>query len=213
LIGRRKIMPNLEVGDKVILGEGLELRLFKDSTASNPREMGDMLGIMATWHGRYKIGDVQPEQTPQEFEAWLKDPENHVVCYLPLYMYDHSTQSISTKSFIGRAQHAEWDSGQVGWIYTTWDKVKELGVLASQVEEQLEAEVEEYNQWNRGENWGWELIKIESCPRCHNTEEEQVAVEGGLFGKVSDYSLVDAVEAQYTLNSKQKAALVWATKG
>ncbi len=39
------------------------------------------------------------------------------VAILPLYLYDHSGISISTGSFVGRAHHAEWDSGQVGYIY------------------------------------------------------------------------------------------------
>lgn len=39
------------------------------------------------------------------------------VAVLPLYLYDHSGISMSTGSFVGRAQHAEWDSGQVGYIY------------------------------------------------------------------------------------------------
>ena len=39
------------------------------------------------------------------------------VAIQPLYLYDHSGISISTSCFVGRAQHAEWDSGQVGYIY------------------------------------------------------------------------------------------------
>lgn len=36
---------------------------------------------------------------------------------MPLYFYEHSGCSISTRSFVGRAHHAQWDSGQVGYIY------------------------------------------------------------------------------------------------
>ena len=39
------------------------------------------------------------------------------VAILPLIYYDHSSQSISTTSFVGRAPHADWDSSQVGFIY------------------------------------------------------------------------------------------------
>lgn len=39
------------------------------------------------------------------------------VAIQPLYLYDHSGISMSTSSFVGRARHAEWDSGQVGYIY------------------------------------------------------------------------------------------------
>jgi len=35
---------------------------------------------------------------------------------LPLNLYDHGGITMSVSSFLGRAQHAEWDSGQVGWI-------------------------------------------------------------------------------------------------
>ena len=43
--------------------------------------------------------------------------EREDIAILPLFLYDHSVQSISTASFIGRAQHAEWDSGQVGYLH------------------------------------------------------------------------------------------------
>nr|VUX18845.1 Uncharacterised protein [Faecalibacterium prausnitzii] len=43
--------------------------------------------------------------------------KEHIV--LPLYLYDHSTLAMSMESFVGRAVHAEWDSGQVGWIYVS----------------------------------------------------------------------------------------------
>lgn len=39
------------------------------------------------------------------------------VAVMPLHFYEHSGCSISTSSFVGRAHHAQWDSGQVGYIY------------------------------------------------------------------------------------------------
>ena len=50
------------------------------------------------------------------------------VAVLPLYLYDHSGLAMSCGSFVGRAQHAEWDSGQVGYIYM--DKETALRELA-----------------------------------------------------------------------------------
>lgn len=53
------------------------------------------------------------------------------VAIKPLFLYDHSVQSISTGSFVGRAQHAEWDSGPCGFIYMTKDEaIKELAAAA-----------------------------------------------------------------------------------
>lgn len=43
--------------------------------------------------------------------------EKNEYAILPLYLYDHSGLAMSTGSFLGRALHAEWDSGQVGFIY------------------------------------------------------------------------------------------------
>ena len=49
---------------------------------------------------------------------------------LPLYLYDHSGLAMSTESFSGRAPHAEWDSGQVGWIYVSKeDALKDVLVV------------------------------------------------------------------------------------
>lgn len=39
------------------------------------------------------------------------------VAIMPLFLYDHGGLTMSTSSFVGRAHHAEWDSGQVGYIY------------------------------------------------------------------------------------------------
>lgn len=39
-------------------------------------------------------------------------------------LYDHSVLRMSTSSFLGRAQHAEWDSGQVGWVYASHEDIK-----------------------------------------------------------------------------------------
>ena len=42
---------------------------------------------------------------------------------LPLYLYNHSILSISTTPFTGRAAHASWDSGQVGFVYVTYKEI------------------------------------------------------------------------------------------
>lgn len=47
------------------------------------------------------------------------------VAILPLFLYDHSGLAMSTGSFVGRAHHAEWDSGQVGYIYMDKDSAME----------------------------------------------------------------------------------------
>ncbi len=91
---------------------------------------------------------------------------------MPLFLYDHSIQSISTSTFTGRAQHAEWDSGQVGFVYTSFDAIKEnYGDISADTIEKakalLAAEVETYDLFLRGNCYGYELYedgaKTDSC--------------------------------------------------
>lgn len=90
-----------------------------------------------------------------------------------LFLYDHSIQSISMRSFVGRAQHAEWDSGQVGYVYVTHEDIKkEYGDVSTanieKAERLLESEVETYDHYIRGECYGFQLCnkkgeEIDSC--------------------------------------------------
>lgn len=94
------------------------------------------------------------------------------VVLLPLYLYDHTIQSMSTSSFLGRAQHAEWDSGQVGYIYASRDAIeKAYGAITkesvAQAEKALADEVDSFDCYLRGECYGFRLYEmgeeIDSC--------------------------------------------------
>lgn len=100
---------------------------------------------------------------------------------LPLNLYDHSGIAMSVSSFIGRAQHAEWDSGQVGWIYATpQDIQKEYGDLSTEsmekAENLLKSEVNTYNYYLTNQCYGFRLYK--------NGEEEDSC--WGFLGEFSE---------------------------
>lgn len=83
---------------------------------------------------------------------------------LPLNLYDHSGLRMSADSFIGKAQHAEWDSGQVGWIYATASEIRaEYGsVSAENVErarQRLLSEVQDYDYYLSGQCYGYRLYE------------------------------------------------------
>ena len=85
---------------------------------------------------------------------------------LPLYLYDHSGLAMSTESFSGRAPHAEWDSGQVGWIYVSkedalkeFDADKMTGAIRQKADALMRSEVAAYDSYLRGECYGFELYK------------------------------------------------------
>lgn len=84
---------------------------------------------------------------------------------MPLYMYDHSGITISTSPF-----SCPWDSGQVGWVFVSKEKARvEYGVkrisqkLREKVVGVILAEVETYDQYLRGEVYGYELYDVDSA--------------------------------------------------
>jgi len=96
------------------------------------------------------------------------DIENPAVI-LPLYLYDHSGITISTKPF-----SCPWDSGQVGFIYATKDAVcKEFRVkeitdeIIQKVTEILEDEVNLYDKYLTGEIYCYNVLKVEKCSLGH----------------------------------------------
>ena len=98
--------------------------------------------------------------------------EQNDIIILPLYLYDHSGLSMSTGSFVGRAVHAEWDSGQVGYIYADYDDIlNNFGQVTpetvKQAKECLEGEVEAYDAYLRGDCWGYRTFmyghEMDSC--------------------------------------------------
>jgi hypothetical protein len=139
---------------------------------------------MACWTRRYRLGDIQPTEDPENYLEGLD--EGTVV--LPLYLYDHSGLSMSTSEFGCR-----WDSGQVGFIYATPTRIKqEFGAFNDETLENakraLQNEVETYNQYLTGDVWGYEIYENKTCECCNHTTKEHIDSCWGFFGD-------DALEA------------------
>ena len=142
--------------------KGYTINIHPDDHPLNPREDWEPLGTMICWHRRYNLGDENPFDSSDEFFEFIKDNPGIVV--LPLYLYDHSGISMSTGSFVGRAHHAEWDSGQVGFIYATREDMQKwfgwkyiTKARREAVEKYLDGEVESYDQYLRGEVYGYTI--------------------------------------------------------
>lgn len=166
--------------------KGHTIKILWDRDPTNPCKEFDSLGSMVCFHSRYDLGHEQPRESP---EGWLeaqvgrKDydqneeesqagriidqllaefEKDHLV--LPLFLYDHSGISISTTSFHGRAHHADWDSGQVGWVYVSHkDILKEYSrkritqALLRKAAKVLEAEVGTYDDYLTGMVFGYSI--------------------------------------------------------
>lgn len=155
-----------------------KLIIYRDEDALSPRE-SENIGKMVCWHRRYNLGDSHNYDTPQDFKE-SDEYKDSVVC-IPLYLYDHSGIAISNSPFIGRAVHAEWDSGQIGYIYATNKRVKEfLHVEPSEANKDLIAEalIDEtklYDSYLQGDTYGFTLTGHDG------SEIEQM---GGFIGEI-----------------------------
>ena len=132
----------------------LKLIVVNDGNADNPRH-GDNLGTMVCFHNRYELGDEHGKDIEEAKAIYAKMLKQGVA--LPLYLYDHGGITMATKPF-----SCPWDSGQVGFIYTTKDairkwnqKKKTTKAMMEQAVCVLEAEVKLYDKWLRGEAFGY----------------------------------------------------------
>ena len=172
---------------------GFEARYLIQSEGFDPRE-DDNIGIMVCFHKRYTLGDklefgknIKQEFSSDDFNGWEEMKEHLIktekaICILPLYLYDHSGISMKVGSFQGLLPqgHAEFDSGQVGFIYTTKKQMEKIGVekySKKKIEEYLIQEVETYNQYITGDCYS--LVK-----ETYNKDKEQINYDilGGFFG-------------------------------
>ena len=162
---------------------GFEARyLIQDNDPIDPRE-DENLGNMVCFHKRYSLGD-KTDLKSDDFNGWedlydyLKN-EKKAIIILPLYLYDHSGISIKVGSFQGLLPqgHAEFDSGQVGFIYVTKEDLKRIGIAKSRAEKSLQTEVEIYNDYIQGNVYC--LVK-----ENYNKKKEQINYDtcGGYFG-------------------------------
>lgn len=165
--------------------EGYKAEVYYDEWGGdecNPRQW-DNLGTMVCWYRDYTLGDKNPKCGPSTYLrglafSFIEDAEDvspwdilregypmdyvweiihqHAVV-LPLYVYEHSGITMNTTGFSCR-----WDSGQVGYIFVTNDKiVEEYGELTDETlagaKAVLEAEVELYDAYITGQVYKWQV--------------------------------------------------------
>jgi hypothetical protein len=143
--------------------EKFKLVIENDEFPTNPRE-NDNFSEMICFHNRYILGDVHNYQS-NDFNGWdemkkeISKSKNPAII-LPLYLYDHSGITISTYSFGCR-----WDSGQVGYVLVTKEKVySEYKVkrisrkLMKKLNSVTLSEVDEYDNYLTGDVYTFNLL-------------------------------------------------------
>lgn len=170
------------------------LKIVYDDSPESPREW-DNLSKMICFHKRYDLGD-EHSYNSNDYSGWEEMEQDiikneDVAVILPLYLYDHSGITIKVGSFSGLLPqgHAQFDSGQVGFVIVTKEAVKnEFGtkrVSKKQIEKAekiLLAEVETYDQYLRGDVYGFSLFEVEKCDKCNKEEEKLIDSCYGFFG-------------------------------
>lgn len=177
--------------------------------AENPRHIQDHESKMICFHSRYNIGDENNDYKLDDYSSWeelyndIVRKENPAVI-LPIYMYDHSGITISTTPFSCR-----WDSGQIGFIYMTCEDVRErLGVkrvspkMRDRVTNWLLSEVEEFNQYLRGDVYSFTTTNVEddevidSCSGFYGSNFWTNGMYDNIDTKIVE-SLIDELVAEF----------------
>jgi hypothetical protein len=142
---------------------------------------------------------IATQYLKQKQDQALED--NYII--LPVYMYEHSGIALSTGSF-----SCPWDSGQVGYIYVSKEKVIEeygdwTAETVAKASKQLENEVETYSQFVNGEVYGFII---------EDKDGEYVDSCWGFFGY--DFCLEEAKQAaDYARKQADELELSNATSG
>jgi len=177
--------------EKKLGKETYRLSIYYDEDADSPRLNCDNAGKMICWHSEYTLGDEQPKIGPtvwlytmaecgnENNDEELSDEQllariKKKYIILPLFLLDHSGLSMSVGSF-----NDPWDSGQVGFIYISKkDAIKEWGsnkftkLVKKKATKYLIGEVETYDQYLRGNVYGYVVEKKKTCNLGHDHWEE-----------------------------------------
>ena len=168
--------------------------------------------IVENWEGvswewlRDNTPNMTFEQRQQAIGAHLRELTNAVLdkyfVILPLYLFDHSGITMRCRPF-----SCPWDSGQVGYLVCSledarknfmldqgadwntcvpWDstggEVKTTKSLREATVAVLEAEVELYDQYLRGDVFGFVVEECETCECCGHTKWKELDSCFGFLG-------------------------------
>jgi len=185
------------------------VKVMQDSDAESPRSW-DNLGIMACWHRRYNLGDVQPKESPEE---WLEANVSKGSIALLLYLYDHSGISMSVGSF-----GCPWDSGQVGWIVATPEAIRKAFMvkritkaIRAKAEACLKGEVKTYDDFLTGNVWGYTIESVDDCTECGAKKKGCKPEDDSCWGFFGDD--LEGMKGHVAAEYHEALEAAWANRG
>lgn len=151
-----------------------KISIFPDENPESPRFWDNICEFHCS-HRRYSLGDKGFNyQAGSDCITAAQKAKIRGDVVLPLYLYDHSGITISLTPFNDR-----WDSGQVGFVIIRRDNMlQEFGgkkftkVLKAKALKIAESEVQTYDQYLRGEVYGYRIDEHgDSCWGFYGTED------------------------------------------
>ncbi len=187
--------------------DGFSLEIIPDDSPESPREW-DNLGTMVCFHKNYDLGDKH-DYRHEDYTGWGVMQEaivaNNPDCIIfPLFLYDHSGLRIKIGSFQGLLSqgHAEFDSFQIGFIFVSREKINEEhfarlgGRTDERIEEQLRGEVETYDQYLRGDVYGF-VLRRPNCDSCDGPGEQEDSCWGFYGPDPVENGMADNLDTKY----------------
>ena len=190
---------------------GHTIGLFEDDLGDDTPRGWDNLGILISFHRKHNLTDKDaPELQASDFSG-LDEIEAHLIkkekaiIILPVYAYVHSDITISTKPF-----DCTFDSGQLGFIYTTRERIKVMyggqrltKGLREDCKQSLIGEIETYGKFLRGEGYGFVIDPLND----EDTTGELSEYCGGFLGE--DVATVQAqASIDQVIKIEEKAAYI-----
>ena len=191
----------------------VEAKIFPDQYPESPRTSQDNLTTMVYGHRRYIVGDRQPDEDEVAIlerggwntllDAYLKRGDSHgdgKILWARKYgLYAHSGVAIYLGGGASPFDPGGWDSGMVGIIFVTEGQRALLGVPLDTVEQSALTEFKEYDQYLRGEVYGYSITEYDICPTCQHAQASEVTEQ--CFGFIGDdpekNGMADNVDEEY----------------
>ena len=159
------------------------LRIYQDEDAQNPRD-DDNLGSLFCFHKRYTLGDKNKNEIDasdfrnwDEMETFLLKTYDYV---FPVYLFDHSGLAISMTTF-----SCKWDSGQIGFICVSKDRLAQAGfneLSDTEIRAYMKGEIARYNDYLQGNVYGFEIVETVLCSACARRHENILEAVWGFYG-------------------------------
>jgi hypothetical protein len=155
-----------------------------DNDPQNPREWDNISKIYCQ-HKRYNLPqEIKIDNTYcnswedviEEIDKTLKEQGDEIIHPKNIYMLDHSGLWVSLRDF-----NDKWDSGQIGFIFTTKKTIEKEGIKEKDIEKAIENEFEDWKAYIEGNIYSYVIEKKVKCNCCNNIDYEYIDSLSGII--------------------------------